>query len=198
MTHRIQFGLTLFVLAMLGATLCAGEAPLDPEDERQLFEVAEGFEINLFASDPQMAKPIGMNFDPQGRLWVASSETYPQVKPGEVPNDKILILEDTKGVGKADKVTVFADHLFIPTSVLPGNGGAYVTNSTQVLHFKDTKGDGVADLKRVVMDGFGTEDTHHIIHTLRWGMDGRIYFNQSVYIHSNIETPGLSMDGATG
>ena len=186
--HRF---LSLLILPTLffAVSGVAGEAPLDPEDERLLFELPEGFEINLYASDPLMAKPIHMNFDPQGRLWVASSETYPQVKPGEVPNDKILILEDTKGVGRADKVTVFADHLFIPTGIAPGDGGAYVANSTQLLHFKDTDGDGKADLKRVVLDGFGTEDTHHILHTLRWGMDGRLFMNQSIYIHSHIETP---------
>src|ERR1043165_9272733 len=182
---------TLLIVSALviGLSIAAGEAILDPEEERKLFEVADGFEVNLFASDPQMAKPIQINFDAQGRLWVASSETYPQVKPGEVPNDKIIVLEDSTGSGKADKVTVFADHLFIPTGILPGNGGVYVANSTQLLHLKYSDGDGKADLRRVVLDGFGTEDTHHILHTLRWGMDGRMYLNQSVYIHAHIETP---------
>ena len=179
--------ITFFSFAVLAVH--AGEAPLDPEDERKLFEVPEGFEINLYASDPLLAKPIQMNFDPQGRLWVATSETYPQVKPGEVPNDKIIVLEDTTGTGKADKVTIFADHLFLPTAIVPGDGGAYVANSTQLLHLKDTKHDLKADLKRVVLDGFGTEDTHHILHTFRWGMDGRLFMNQSIYIHSHVETP---------
>src|SRR6516162_6834992 len=86
----------------------------DPELERKSFILPEGFEVNLFAADPLLAKPIQMNFDARGRLWVVSSETYPQIKPGEKSDDKIIILEDTKGVGKADKVTVFADGLFIP------------------------------------------------------------------------------------
>src|SRR5579859_4113744 len=81
----------------------------DPELERKSFEVADGFEVNLFAADPLLAKPIQMNFDAQGRLWVACSESYPQIKPGAKQDDKIIILEDTKGVGKADKTTVFAD-----------------------------------------------------------------------------------------
>src|SRR5262245_38599013 len=98
----------------------------DPELERKSFKVAEGFEVNLFAADPLLAKPIQMNFDPQGRLWIASSEIYPQIKPGEKANDKIIILEDTDGDGKADKTTVFADGLLIPTGVEPGDGGAYV------------------------------------------------------------------------
>ncbi len=153
------------------------------------FEVAPGFEVNLFAENPLLAKPIQMNFDPQGRLWIASSAVYPQIKPGEEANDRILVLEDTKGVGQADKATVFADGLLMPTAVVPGDGGAYVGQSTQLLFLKDTDGDGKADLKKVILSGFGTEDTHHIIHTLRWGLDGQLYFNQSIYIHSHLETP---------
>jgi putative heme-binding domain-containing protein len=161
----------------------------DPELERKTFTVAPGFEVTLWAADPLLAKPIQMNFDPQGRLWVASSEIYPQIKPGEKANDKIIILEDTKGTGKADKTTVFADGLLIPTGLEPGDGGVYVANSTELVHLSASKPGGKADKRRVLLSGFGTEDTHHIIHTFRWGPDCRLYFNQSIYIHSHIETP---------
>ncbi len=161
----------------------------DAEEERQTFVVADGFQVNLFAADPLIHKPIQMNFDPQGRLWVAASEVYPQIAPGQTANDKILILEDADGDGTADKTTVFADGLLIPTGVEPGDGGAYVANSTELLHMRDTNGDGKADQSRIVLSGFGTEDTHHIIHTFRWGPEGLFYFNQSIYIHSHVETP---------
>ncbi|MBY0459337.1 MAG: sorbosone dehydrogenase, partial [Gemmataceae bacterium] len=161
----------------------------DPELERKTFVVADGFEVNLWAADPLLAKPIQMNFDPQGRLWVASSEHYPQIKPGETANDKIIILEDTKGAGKADKATVFADGLLIPTGLEPGDGGVYVANSTELVHLSASKPGGKADKRRVLLSGFGTEDTHHIIHTFRWGPDCKLYFNQSIYIHSHVETP---------
>ena len=161
----------------------------DPEIERKSFVVADGFEVNLFAADPVLAKPIQMNFDPQGRLWVVSSEVYPQIEPGQTANDKVLILEDTDGDGKAEKTRVFADGLLIPTGIAPGDGGAYVANSTELLHLSDTNGDGKADRRRVMLSGFGTEDTHHILHTLRWGDDGLLYMSQSIYIHSHIETP---------
>ncbi len=161
----------------------------DPELERKTFTVAPGFEVTLWAADPLLAKPIQMNFDPQGRLWVASSEIYPQIKPGEKANDKIIVLEDTKGAGRADKTTVFADGLLIPTGLEPGDGGVYVANSTEIVHLSASKPGGKADKKRVVLSGFGTEDTHHIIHTFRWGPDCRLYFNQSIYIHSHVETP---------
>src|SRR5690348_8352927 len=104
------------------------DANPDPELERQTFKLADGWEINLFASDPMLEKPIEMNFDSRGRLWCATSETYPQVKPGQVPNDKIYVLEDTNGDGKADKAAVFADGLFIPNALVSGDGGVYVTN----------------------------------------------------------------------
>ncbi len=161
----------------------------DPELERQTFQLAEGLEVNLYAADPLLAKPIQINFDAQGRLWIASSEVYPQIKPGQEATDKILVLEDINADGVADKTTVFADGLLIPTGVVPGDGGVYVANSTEMLHLVDTDGDGKADRRRVVLSGFGTEDTHHIIHTFRWGPDGMMYFNQSIYIHSHVETP---------
>ncbi len=145
--------------------------------------------MTLFASDPEIAKPIHSNWDAKGRLWVATSSVYPQLEPGETANDKIVVLEDTDGDGKADKSTVFADGLLIPTGVLPAGNGAYVANSTELLFMEDTDGDGKADSSRVVLSGFGTEDTHHILHTLRRGPGGYVYFNQSIYIHSNIETP---------
>ncbi len=187
--------LRAFLLVVFFAVPAFGQRDLkdipvpDPELERKSFQVAEGFEVNLYAADPSMHKPIQMNFDPQGRLWIASSEVYPHIAPGQEPTDKVLILEDADGDGVAEKTTVFADGLLIPTGVLPGDGGVYVANSTEILHLKDTDGDGKADQTRVVLSGFGTEDTHHIIHTFRWGPDGLMYFNQSIYIHSHIETP---------
>ncbi|MBL8819525.1 MAG: HEAT repeat domain-containing protein [Planctomyces sp.] len=161
----------------------------DPELERQTFRVPEGFEVTLFAADPRIAKPIQMNFDEDGRLWIVSSEVYPQIKPGEQSTDRVVVLEDKDQDGKADETHIFASGLLIPTGIAPGDGGAWVANSTELLHYKDTDGDLIADSKNVVLSGFGTEDTHHILHTLRWGPDGFLYFNQSIYIHSHIETP---------
>ena len=161
----------------------------DPELQLEMLRVQEGFEVNLFASEPMVRKPIQMNWDTEGRLWVVGSSIYPQPKPGEEPSDKIYILEDTTGDGVADKSTIFADDLMIPTGILPGDGGVYVANSTEILHLKDTTGDGKADQRKVVLSGFGTADSHHLIHTFRWGPDGRFYFNQSIYIFSHVETP---------
>ena len=163
--------------------------PTDPEIERKSFVLPEGFEINLFAADPAIAKPIQMNFDNRGRLWLATSEIYPHIKPGQKANDKILILEDKDGDGVSDQTTIFADGLLIPTGVAPSDDGVFVANSTELMHLRDTDGDDKADERKVVLSGFGTEDTHHILHTFRWGPEGCLYINQSIYIHSHIETP---------
>lgn len=164
--------------------------PPDPAAELAAMQVAEGYEVSLFAADPLISKPLQINFDTQGRLWVSSSSVYPQIRPGEVADDTVTILEDRDGDGRADTHTTFADGLLMPTAVLPDDrGGAYIANSTELLHCRDRDGDGRAEERRVVLSGFGAEDTHHIIHTFRHGPDARVYFNQSIYIHSHVETP---------
>ena len=186
----------------------------DPEAERASFDLAPGLEVNLFAADPMLKNPIQIAWDARGRLWVASSETYPQIKPGEPSEDKVIVLEDTDGDGTADTSTVFADNLLIPTGLFPvGPGeaavlglgqddkgsGCYVANSTELIFLRDTDGDGHADTRHVLLSGFGTEDTHHIIHTFRGAPDGGFYFNQSIYIHSHVETPwGIRRLGGGG
>ena len=153
------------------------------------FTVADGYEVTLWAENPLLHKPTQMNFDEQGRLWVASSETYPQVEVGQTADDKILVLEDKDGDGKADASKVFAEGMLMPTAILPGDGGCYVGQSTDLLHFRDTNGDGQADSRARVLSGFGTEDTHHNLHTLRRGPDGKLWMNQSIYTRTDTETP---------
>ena len=94
--------------------------------ELKAFKVADGFEINLFAADPMINKPVNMNWDTRGRLWVSGSTTYPHNKPGRPANDRIIILEDTDHDGRADRSTLFAEGLLLPYSVMPVAGGAYV------------------------------------------------------------------------
>ena len=121
----------------------------------------------LFASErefPELAKPLAMTFDTRGRLWVLTSSTYPHVGPDETPNDKLIILEDGNGDGRADKVKVFADRLYIPTGFALGDGGVYVSQQPNLMFLQDTNGDDRADVRRVILHGFGTEDSHHSIH----------------------------------
>ncbi|MEM8488737.1 MAG: PVC-type heme-binding CxxCH protein [Bacteroidota bacterium] len=187
--------LFLFLVCGLLSTPAAAQdnlkavPPTDPQYELDRLNIAEGFELNLFAADPMIEKPIQMTWDEHGRLWIVGSAVYPHMLPGQQPNDKVFILEDTDGDGQADKSTVFADGLLTPTGLLIGDGGAYVANSTELLHLRDLDGDGYAEDRRVVLRGFGADDTHHIIHSFRWAPDGMMYINQSIYIFSHIETP---------
>ncbi|MEK6238436.1 MAG: GDSL-type esterase/lipase family protein, partial [Planctomycetales bacterium] len=161
-------------------------------EELKAFKVDPRFEVNLFAGEeqfPDIAAPIQIRWDSQGRLWVSCSTTYPHVYPGNEPNDKLVVLEDVDGDGKADKSTVFADDLHIPLSFEFGDGGVYVSDMPHLTFLKDTDGDGKADFRRKVLTGFGTEDSHHALHDITWTPDGDLIFRESVFHHSQVETP---------
>lgn len=161
----------------------------DPQAELAAFTISEGFELNLFASDPMIANPISITWDNKGRAWVATSTTYPQIKPGSEPIDRIVILEDTDQDGVADKSTVFAEGLLIPHSVMPVKGGAYAFTTTEILFLADHDGDDRADETRVIYSGFGHGDVHHTLHCMRWAPWGDLHFSQSININSFVETP---------
>ncbi len=104
----------------------------DPVSQLENFDLLPGYEVNLFAADPMFANPVHMHWDSKGRLWVACSWAYPQLQPGEAADDKIIILEDTDSDGVADKSTVFADGLYLPTGIELAYGGCYVAQSPVV------------------------------------------------------------------
>src|SRR2546428_4371591 len=119
-------------------------------------------------------------------MCIASMVVYPYINTGLFVTISISGREESDGDGKSDKHTVFADGLLIPTGVVPdGKGGCYAACSHELLHFADTDGDGKADKRTIVLTSFGTEDTHHNLHTLRWGYDVHLYMNQSIYTHSH-------------
>lgn len=165
---------------------------LSAEDERKAFIMDPRFDVNLFAGEeefPDIANPISIRWDSKGRLWVSCSTSYPQIFPGEEPHDKLVILEDTDGDGKADKSSVFSDDLYQPLSFEFGNGGVYVSQQPDLVFIKDTDGDGKADQKQVVLTGLGTEDSHHALHDFAWTPDGDLVFRESIFHHSQVETP---------
>jgi putative heme-binding domain-containing protein len=167
-----------------------GARAAEPADELASFKVLDGFEVSLFATEREGAiKPIALRFDPDGRLWIAGSTVYPQLVPGQKANDRVTILEDTDGDGRADRTTVFADDLLIPLGLEIGDGGAYVGSATELLHLRDTDGDGRADERRVVLRGFGTGDTHQTINSFAWGPGGELMFSQGLHANSRVETP---------
>ena len=183
--------------AVLGSLLtCAAPAlgqsaaSSDPAAELASFRLAEGFSINLFASEQDgVIKPIQARFDERGRLWVIGSTVYPQLVPGQVPDDKVIILEDTNGDGRADKSTVFASGLMIPTGIEITRDGCLVGNSTELIRLRDTDGDGRADVREVLLRGFGTGDNHQNLNSFQWGPGGELMFSQGLHSYSRVETP---------
>jgi putative heme-binding domain-containing protein len=165
---------------------------LDGEEAITKMTVATGMKVNLFASEkqfPELAKPVQMAFDGRGRLWVAVWPSYPHWKPKEEMNDKILVFEDTRGDGKADKCTVFADHLHCPTGFAFYNGGVLVAQAPGVLFLKDTRGTGKADLRVRVLEGIDSADTHHTANSFAVDPGGAVYFQEGTFHHTQVETP---------
>jgi putative heme-binding domain-containing protein len=165
---------------------------LPAAEELKAFKVDPRFEVNLFAGEeqfPEIANPIQIRFDTHGRMWVSCSNTYPHVYPGNEPRDKLVILEDTNGDGRADKSTIFADDLHVPLSFELGDGGVYISDMPNLTFLRDTNGDDKCDEKKVLLSGFGTEDSHHALHDFIWTPDGDLLFRESIFHHSQVETP---------
>ncbi|HXG48494.1 MAG TPA: PVC-type heme-binding CxxCH protein, partial [Methylomirabilota bacterium] len=178
---------------MLGALTPGGSGAVrtaDPADELASFRLAPGFQANLFASEADgVAKPIQIRFDASGRLWAACSTMYPQPEPGQKPEDRIVVLEDRDGDGRADRSTVFADDLVVPTGLELDTHGVWVGHGTELLFLRDTDGDGRADRREVVLRGFGTGDSHQNLNSFGWSPGGQLFLSQGLHAFSNVETP---------
>jgi len=151
--------------------------PLTPTEEQKTFTLPDGFEIQLFASEPDINKPLNMAFDDRGRLWITNTLEYPHpVLDGSKPRDNIKILEDTNGDGHADKITTFADGLNIPMGIYPYKDGVIVFSIPYIWHLQDTNGDGTADVRTKLYGPMGFEkDTHGLNNAFRRGFDGWLY-----------------------
>jgi putative membrane-bound dehydrogenase-like protein len=135
--------------------------------------VADGFEIELVAAEPDILDPVALAFDPDGRLFVVDMRDYPSGPPG--PPGRVQLLQDTDGDGRFERSTVFADGLSFPTGVMPWRGGVLVTAAPDILYFQDTDGDGRADVRKVVFTGFGQGNPQHRLNGLCYGLDNWIY-----------------------
>ncbi len=163
-----------------------------PEEALESFTLPEGFEINLWASEKDfknLENPVQFTFDGKGRLYVTTMPSYPMYLPGVPVDDKILILEDTNGDGKADSEKVFAKGLHLPTGIELANGGAYVAQQPNLMFIKDTDGDDVADVYQHRLHGFDSADSHHSLSAFELGPGGELYFQEGTFHHTQFETP---------
>jgi len=154
--------------------------------------VAPGLKVNLFASEtdfPELVNPVQIAFDTRGRLWVAVWKNYPHWQPKTPMDDKLLILEDTNGDGKADKRTVFAGDLNNPTGFEFYKDGVILAQAPNLLFLRDTNGDDKYDTKEILLSGFDTADTHHTINSFTFDPGGALYMQEGIFMRSQVETP---------
>ncbi|MBM4021839.1 MAG: c-type cytochrome [Planctomycetes bacterium] len=164
---------------------------LSPEDSRRKIKVPDGFELNVFASEqqfPDLANPVQLQVDAKGRLWAACWNTYPKWEPLQPMNDSLMILEDADRDGRADKRTIFAN-VHNPLGFEFWGKGVIVTSGPDLLYLEDTDGDDKADVRTILLQGLGTEDTHHAANNLIYGPDGGIYWQSGIFLVHNHETP---------
>lgn len=199
---RLRIGLALLVLGGSASGLVANAEDLIPHAQDRppgpalspaeaiaKMTVPEGFKVELVASEPDIVNPVAMTFDERGRVWITESLEYPRSEPG-AGRDRVKVLEDKDGDGKADTFSVFADGLNIPSGIAVGHGGVWVANAPDILFLKDNDGDGKADSREVVVTGFGRDDTHELPNSLTWGPDGWLYGWNGVFNPSRIKHRG--------
>jgi len=173
------------------------------DEAMSTFTVAPGYHLEMFASEvefPDLANPVQMSFDNQGRLWIAVIPSYPHWKPGNpLPDDKLIILEDTDLDGKADQPPIiWADSLHLPVGFEFAPEGVYVSQGTDLVLLSDTDGDDQADTRKVILSGFDDHDTHHVISAFTADPSGAIYMGEGVFLHTNVETSYGTVRGTNG
>ena len=175
-------------------------AGLPPEEAAKAMTVPPGFKVTLFAGEPDVHQPIAFCFDDRGRMWVVEAYTYPKRNPEKGPvladkklGDKILIFEDTDGDGKFDKKTVFFEGLNLVSGIELGFGGVWVGAAPYLLFIPvDKSGDKPAGEPKILLDGFGYQDTHETLNSFTWGPDGWLYGCHGVFTHSKVGKPGTA------
>ncbi len=175
--------------------------PLDPVfnaglsgiEAAKAMTLPKGFSIKLAAAEPQIIRPICFTTDSRGRLWVVEGHTYPVPAPEGQGRDRILIFEDTNGDGTLDKRKVFTEGLNLVSGMEVGMGGVWLGAAPYLLFIPiDAKTDTPAGPPQKLLDGWGTQDTHETLNSLRWGPDGWLYGTHGVFTHSTVGKPGAS------
>jgi putative heme-binding domain-containing protein len=162
---------------------------LSPDEAIRAMTVPDGFTVERVASEPDLVNPVAMTFDEKGRIWVTESLEYPRREPGP-GRDRVKVLEDTDGDGVADRFTLFAEGLNIPSGIAVGHGGVWVANAPDILFYPDADRDAKPDgPPQVVVTGFGRDDTHELPNSLTWGPDGWLYGWNGVFNPSTVKDP---------
>ncbi|MFC5412665.1 PVC-type heme-binding CxxCH protein [Larkinella bovis] len=178
----------IIILPPLDPVLNAG---LSGIEAARAMTAPNGFKVSLAASEPDIVKPICFTIDWRGRLWVVESHTYPVPAPEGQGRDRIFIFEDTNGDGTLDRKKVFAEGLNLVSGIEVGLGGVWLGAAPYLLFIPaDFKTDKPTGPAQKLLDGWGTQDTHETLNSLRWGPDGWLYGTHGVFTHSNVGKPG--------
>jgi putative membrane-bound dehydrogenase-like protein len=201
--NRCKFFLKSLIMMWLGATTligndfspvntqAPGQYPPSPEESLAMISVPEGFQVELFAAEPNVRQPIAMTFDCRGRLWVAESYTFDGSHWTDGKEDRILIFEDSDNDGKFNTRKVFKSGFNRLTSVELGFGGVWVLADTQLQFIPDQEQDDVPDEDaKILLDGWSRETHHNTVNGLTWGPDGWLYGRHGMKSPSLVGKPG--------
>ncbi|WP_419189904.1 PVC-type heme-binding CxxCH protein [Stieleria marina] len=169
------------------------DAPfLKPDQAVAKMAIPEGFDVSVFASEPDIAEPIAFCFDDRGRIWVAENFNYQTRRQHtDDPVSRIQILEDTDGDGVFDKKKTFTDTLTFTSGIACGFGGVFVGSPPNLTFIPDADGDDKPDgPPQKLLDGWGMDDRHETLNSFIWGPDGWLYGCHGVFTHSNVGKPG--------
>jgi putative membrane-bound dehydrogenase-like protein len=181
-------------------TKSSGQPYLAPQESLRQLKVPPEWEVKVFAAEPDIINPVAFTVDERGRLWVVECYEYPsKTPPGKMPRDRIKVLEDTHGDGHADKVSVWCEGRELPrfdlaTGIEVGHGGVFLGAAPYLFFLRDTKGAGHCDACQVLLQGFGSQDTHETLNTFGWGPDGLLYGLHGIFTQSKVG--GVDMNAA--
>lgn len=177
------------VLFQSGQVTAQESKPLEPSEALKQFQLEDGLTIELVASEPQVVDPVAISFDHLGRMYVAEYRDYPLGPPeGEKPLSRVKLLEDTDGDGVYEKSTIFADVPWVQGVLAHGNG-VVVTASPFVYYLEDTDGDGKADVKQELLEGFGFGNPQLRVGHPKRGLDQKVYLTNGL-TGGNVKLPG--------
>lgn len=152
-------------------------APTPAEKAIDTFQVKEGYRIELAAAEPLVASPVAICWDEGGRMYVVEMRGYSEHRDEKL--SRVRRLHDDNNDGVYDRATNFAEGLLWPTAIACWDGGVFVGDAPDILYLKDTDDDGIADVKKRVFTGFGTQNVQGLLNTFLWGLDNRIHGSAS-------------------
>ncbi|MBI5690235.1 MAG: HEAT repeat domain-containing protein [Verrucomicrobia bacterium] len=150
--------------------------PLAPEPSRAAIRMPAGLEVELVAAEPQVMDPVDVAWGPDGRMWVVEMADYPSGLDGRgKPGGRVRFLASTRGDGRYDRSTLFADGLRTPTTAVPWRNGVLVVTVPEIVYLEDTDGDGRADRREVLFRGLAEGNEQHLSNGLQWGLEGWLH-----------------------